>query len=346
MYGFIRFFLFFLDAERAHYTALLLFRVLLRVPFLKQIMSSYFAPSQSNSPVEAFGLTFKNPVGLAAGFDKNGDYMEIMSVLGFGFIEVGTITPRPQLGNPKPRLFRLKQDRAIINRMGFNNKGVDYLAGKLETDKPPGVIVGGNIGKNKDTPQEEAYKDYLICFQKLYDLVDYFAVNVSSPNTPGLRDLQEKEPLRRILDPLLAERETRSVFRPILLKIAPDLSENQLQDIVELVMELPVDGIIATNTTLSRSGLKSSSALLENIGPGGLSGDPVFNKSTDFCERIRHLSNQSIPIIGVGGISTPQMAMQKFAAGASLVQLYSGMIYAGPALIRKILKALRNAPSK
>ena len=287
---------------------------------------------------EVFGLKFKNPVGLAAGFDKNGDYIAELSNFGFGFIEVGTVTPLPQPGNDKPRMFRLPKDKALINRMGFNNKGVDVLARKLENINREGLIIGGNIGKNKNTPNEDAVNDYVKCFNRLFDVVDYFVVNVSSPNTPGLRELQEKEPLKHILNTLQNKNLKHGISRPILLKIAPDLTNEQLDDIVEIVQETKIAGVIATNTTISRDGLTSSESLKKELG--GLSGKPLTNLSTEVIRYLSQKSNQSFPIIGVGGIHSAKDAQEKLDAGAALVQLYTGFVYEGPGLVKRILKAL------
>lgn len=290
---------------------------------------------------ELFGLKFKNPIGLAAGFDKNAVLYNELSDFGFGFVEIGTLTPKPQEGNPKKRLFRLKEDHAIINRMGFNNKGVFEAVEKLK--KEHRVLIGGNIGKNKATPNNEAIKDYLICFDALFDHVDYFVVNVSSPNTPGLRELQDKEPLMALLNELqlenskLSERKN-TIRKPILLKIAPDLTDSQLFDIIEIVDATKIDGVIATNTTISRENLKSHALLIEEAG--GLSGAPLKNRSTEVIRFLAEKSNKSFPIIGVGGIHSAEDAIEKLEAGADLIQLWTGFVYEGPGLVKKINKAL------
>lgn len=309
-------------------------------PLGKTIIRGSFDVKIKGLEREVFGIKFKNPVGLAAGFDKNGEYVEPLSNLGFGFIEVGTVTPMPQPGNDKPRMFRLPVDEALINRMGFNNKGVDVMAERLRLlkDKHPDIVVGGNIGKNKTTPNESAVNDYLICFKKLFVVVDYFVVNVSSPNTPGLRALQEKEPLKQILNALQVENGKNELPKPILLKIAPDLTESQLDDIIEIVAETKIAGIIATNTTINRSGLTSAKNVSEEAG--GLSGKPVKCRSTEVIKYLSEKSNRAFPIIGVGGIHSAEDAKEKIAAGASLVQLYTGFIYEGPGLIKTICKAL------
>ena len=287
-----------------------------------------------------FGLTFENPVGLAAGFDKEGKYYQAMSSLGFGFIEVGTVTPKGQAGNPQPRLFRLPQDEGLINRMGFNNEGMDALVDRLKRKRPKNLIIGGNIGKNKVTPNENATEDYILCFEKLFPLVDYFVVNVSSPNTPNLRALQDKEPLTKLLSTLQDLNHKKDKPKPILLKIAPDLTDSQLDDIIDIVSDTKIEGIIATNTTISRADLNTSSSEIEAIGNGGLSGKPVKQRSTEVIRYLNKKSNGTLTIIGVGGISSPEDAIEKIEAGASLVQVYTGLIYEGPSLIKRINKAL------
>jgi dihydroorotate dehydrogenase len=286
-----------------------------------------------------FGLQFKNPVGLGAGFDKNAKWVDELATLGFGFIEIGTVTPKPQDGNPKPRLFRLVEDEAIINRMGFNNEGSASAAELLKLRKTD-VIIGGNIGKNKVTPNEDALSDYLLAFEDLHAYVDYFVVNVSSPNTPGLRELQDKEPLSRILNSLKDANSQKEIQRPILLKIAPDLTESQLDDIIEITLSTKIDGLIATNTTIERKPLTSSIEEIEAIGPGGLSGRPLKDKSTAVIKYLHEKSNGAFPIIGVGGIYTAADAIEKLDAGASLVQVYSGFIFEGPGLVKKICKGI------
>ena len=309
-------------------------------PFGKNILRGSFDISYKGLEREVFGLKFKNPVGLAAGFDKNGEYVEALSNLGFGFIEVGTVTPLPQPGNDKPRMFRLKEDSAIINRMGFNNKGVDVMAERLRLlkDTHPDIIVGGNIGKNKNTPNEDAVSDYIKCFDRLFDVVDYFVVNVSSPNTPGLRALQEKAPLMELLNTLQKRNLKNDISRPILLKIAPDLTNEQLDDIVEIVRDTKIAGVIATNTTIDRGGLYAGEKMKGEMG--GLSGKPLTQRSTEVIKYLADKSDRSFPIIGVGGIHSPADAKEKLAAGASLVQLYTGFIYEGPGLIKRICKSL------
>lgn len=286
---------------------------------------------------ELFGLKFPNPVGLAAGFDKDAKLFQELSNMGFGFIEIGTLTPKPQAGNPKKRLFRLKADQAIINRMGFNNEGVDVAVARLKENK--GVLIGGNIGKNKVTPNEEAVNDYRYCFEALYEYVDYFVVNVSSPNTPNLRALQDREPLTKLLLALKEANAKKSSPKPILLKIAPDLNEEQLMDIIAIVADTKIDGVIATNTTISREGLES----YNKKESGGLSGQPLSQRSTEVIRFLHKNSKGAFPIIGVGGIHSEADALEKLNAGASLIQLYTGFIYEGPGIVKRINKALLKA---
>lgn len=309
-------------------------------PMGKTILRSSFDVNIKGLEREVFGIKFRNPVGLAAGFDKNGEYVEALSNLGFGFIEVGTVTPLPQPGNDAPRMFRLQEDSAIINRMGFNNKGVDTLAERLRLlkAKDKSIVIGGNIGKNKNTPNEDAVSDYIKCFDRLFEVVDYFVVNVSSPNTPGLRELQEKAPLMNLLNTLQQRNLTHKVSRPILLKIAPDLTNEQLDDIVEIVLGTGIAGVIATNTTIDKKGLNSPAELTAEAG--GLSGKPLTTRSTEVIRYISTKSNKAFPIIGVGGIHSPQDAKDKLEAGASLVQLYTGFIYEGPGIVKRICKEL------
>jgi dihydroorotate dehydrogenase len=320
------FFLF--NPERAHYLAADLIRLALRIPGMSLLFKALFQVEDKRLERTVFGLHFPNPVGLAAGFDKNAMLIDEFAELGFGFIEVGTVTPKPQDGNPKPRLFRLLEDEAIINRMGFNNEGLAAMKSRLEKRRSK-VIVGGNLGKNKVTPNELADDDYCQGFEALYDVVDYFVVNVSSPNTPNLRALQEKEPLKQLLQTLNA---LKPVQKPILLKIAPDLSDDQLDDVIEIVLETHLAGVIATNTTLSREGLQSS----HKGEMGGLSGKPLTQRSTEVVAYLHQKSNGQFPIIGVGGIHSGADAIEKLKAGASLVQIYSGFIYEGPSLIKEI----------
>ena len=322
------------DPEKVHYFTFSLIRSLSKIPGFASISRSLYLVDDKRLETEVFGLKFKNPVGLAAGFDKDAKLYDELSNFGFGFIEIGTLTPVGQEGNPKKRLFRLKEDSAIINRMGFNNGGVKEAVERLKKNK--GVLIGGNIGKNKLTPNEDATSDYEICFEALFDYVDYFVVNVSSPNTPNLRELQEKEPLKQLLNTLQNKNLAKPKQKPILLKIAPDLTDSQLLDIIEIVNETKIAGVIATNTTLAREGLQS-----ENKSEmGGLSGKPLTSRSTEVIRFLSEKSNKSFPIIGVGGIHTAKDALEKLDAGASLVQLYTGFIYEGPALVKAINKEI------
>lgn len=338
MYQIIKQLLFLFDPEKIHHFVTSTIKTLNRFPFVSTILKNNYQYIDSKLEKQVLGLKFKNPVGLAAGFDKNGEFIEEFADFGFGFIEVGTVTPLPQEGNEKPRMFRLKADEALINRMGFNNNGVDALAKKLATVNRKGLIIGGNIGKNKNTPNENAVDDYVTCFEKLFDVVDYFVVNVSSPNTPNLRALQEKEPLKNILNTLQLLNHQKVKAKPILLKIAPDLSFEQLDDIIEIVQETQIAGVIASNTTLSREGLVSNPQLISKIG--GLSGKPLLHRSTEIIKYLSQKSNQSFTIIGVGGIHSAEDALEKIKAGASLIQIYTGFVYQGPGLVKQILKRL------
>ncbi len=327
------------DPEKAHYFAMRALSFILKIPFSETVTRALFELKDKKLEKTVFGLTFRNPVGLAAGFDKNAQWIDQLSCLGFGFIEIGTVTPKPQMGNPLPRLFRLKEDQALVNRMGFNNNGTAGAVENLKKRKS-GTIVGGNIGKNKITENFEAVYDYLKAFKDLYPHVDYFVVNVSSPNTPGLRDLQEKEPLTNLLKTLKRENGRQSKPKPILLKIAPDLTDSQLDDIIEIVKITDIAGVIATNTTISRDGLVSDPLEIEEAGTGGLSGKPLAARSTEVIRYLHEKSKGAFPIIGVGGIHSPEDALEKIAAGASLVQIYSGFIYEGPGLVKDICKKL------
>ncbi len=330
----IRPILFWFDPEKVHYFTFSLIRNLSKIPGFSSIFKNLYQVNDKRLEVEVFGLKFKNPVGLAAGFDKDAKLYRELSNFGFGFIEIGTLTPKPQEGNPKKRLFRLPKDNAIINRMGFNNGGVLDAVQRLKKNKD--VLIGGNIGKNKLTPNENAIEDYQICFDELYDYVDYFAVNVSSPNTPNLRELQEKEPLTKLLLALQNNKKQIIKNKPILLKIAPDLTDEQLLDIIDIVNQTKISGIIATNTTILRENLLSDN----KSEIGGLSGKPLTNRSTEVIRFLSEKSNKSFPIIGVGGIHTKEDALEKLEAGASLVQLYTGFIYEGPALVKAINKKI------
>jgi len=333
----IRNLLFLFDAEKVHHFTFSLLKIVFKIPFVESVVKARHIVKDKNLERNLFGLKFKNPIGLAAGFDKNAVLFDELSNFGFGFIEIGTVTPKAQEGNPKKRIFRLKKDRALINRMGFNNDGVDAIVKRLKNKKTD-ILIGGNIGKNKITPNENAVDDYIICFKALFNVVDYFVVNVSSPNTPNLRDLQEKKPLTDLLNSLQSENSLKKHRKPILLKIAPDLTENQLLDIIEIVKATKIDGVIATNTTLSREGLQS----LKKNEVGGLSGKPLTNRSTEVIRFLSEKSNKAFPIIGVGGIHSAQDALDKINAGADLVQLYTGFIYEGPKLVKEVNKALIN----
>lgn len=343
MYTLIRDLLFRFDAERVHYFSMNSLRNLCAVPGIRSILASSFQPKEI--PVQAFGLTFRNPVGLAAGFDKNAMYLDLMDMIGFGHVEIGTVTPLAQAGNDKPRLFRLPADKAIINRMGFNNDGMEAIVQRLRQWRKQyphsKMIVGGNIGKNKNTPNEEAWTDYVKCFRALHPYVDYFIVNVSSPNTPGLRELQEKPALEKIFQSLRAENTQLSKPLPLLLKIAPDLTNEQLDDICSLAVELKLDGLVATNTTISREQLSTQSVnRSQEIGAGGLSGKPVKERSTEVLDYLHKQTKGQITLIGSGGIFNADDAKQKLEKGATLVQVWTGFIYEGPYIVKNICKDL------
>jgi len=329
-------FLFLFDPEKIHNFTFCATKLLFKLPLIGFLIESRYKIDNTKLKRNLFGLTFDNPVGIAAGFDKNATHISEFEKFGFGFIEIGTVTPKPQKGNPKKRLFRLKEDNAIINRMGFNNDGVDKIKSRLKKDFK--VIIGGNIGKNKVTPNSEAKADYLICFKELYNHVDYFVINVSSPNTPGLRELQSRNFLNDLFIELNAIRSKENIKKPILIKISPDLSEKKIEEILEVINENNIDGIIATNTTIDFSNLKSKNK--KEIG--GLSGTPLFDKSNDVISFISKKTKGKLPIIGVGGISTPEQAVEKIKAGAHLIQLYTGIIYEGPGIVNKINKKLLN----
>jgi dihydroorotate dehydrogenase len=364
MYKILRSILFLFPPEWVHYFSMNLLKTLCRIGFVKKIIKSTFA-AKSNKPYNIFNIQFSNPVGLGAGFDKNARYLNELECLGFGFVEIGTVTPLRQAGNDKPRLFRLPKDKALVNRMGFNNDGVKVVADRLKnwresqesrvrslestaansrlTTKNSRLIIGGNIGKNKVTPNEDAWKDYEICFKELHPYVDYFVVNVSSPNTPGLRELQEKESLRKILSHLqminATLRQTQG-DKPILLKIAPDLTAGQIDDVIDLALEIKLDGLVATNTTINRSGLRTHGSQLTAIGAGGLSGLPLKQRSTEVVKYICDKTKGQIPVIASGGIFTGDDAKEKIDAGAALVQVWTGFIYEGPAIVKRICKSL------
>ncbi|MEO7802615.1 MAG: quinone-dependent dihydroorotate dehydrogenase [Ginsengibacter sp.] len=344
MYKMLRSILFWFDAEQVHYFSMNIFNALCKISILKRFFASQFDPGQSYAKT-VLGLHFKNPVGLGAGFDKNAKYLTALHCMGFGFVEIGTVTPIAQEGNPKPRLFRLPKDKALINRMGFNNDGASAISMRLKEwrlKNPGSLIIGGNIGKNKHTSNEDAWKDYEISFNTLFDQVDYFVVNVSSPNTPGLRALQQDDFLYRILNNLQQINAGKSQPKPILLKIAPDLTTDELNNIIQLIKRINLDGIIAANTTVSRAHLLTASAKVNAIGMGGLSGRPLQQISTQMIKTI-HEQLPQLTIIGSGGIGSAADADEKFYAGADLVQVWTGFIYEGPAVVKKILKASQTA---
>jgi dihydroorotate dehydrogenase len=331
------FFLF--PAETAHQLVFGILKVVSAIPFVPNLFRIFYTIENEKLEREVFGIKFPNPVGLAAGFDKDAKLYNELFNFGFGFVEIGTLTPKAQPGNEKPRLFRLPEDEALINRMGFNNGGVKEAVERLKT-KERNLIVGGNIGKNKNTPNEDAVSDYIFSFLTLFSYVDYFVVNVSSPNTPGLRSLQEKEPLTNILTQLMDVNRKQDKPKPILLKIAPDLTDSQLDDIIDIVKTTQIDGVIATNTTVSREKLNTNNVTVEKIGNGGLSGKPVKERSTEVIKYLVEKSGNAFPVIGVGGIHSAEDAIEKLNAGASLVQVYTGFIYEGPSLVKKINKQL------
>jgi dihydroorotate dehydrogenase len=376
MYNILLRLLFCFPTETIHHFTMNMMKLGCHISFIRKLIKAQCAPPNGALAKEVFGLHFKNPVGLAAGFDKNALYLTELEALGFGFVEIGTVTPKPQAGNDKPRLFRLPQDKALINRMGFNNDGVQVVARRLKewkerqleidnrqlaisnkqlavdnTDSPLTIhhsrlIIGGNIGKNKVTPNEDAWKDYELCFRALFDCVDYFVVNVSSPNTPGLRELQEKDSLRKILSHLQTINQQESGTdserkpKPLLLKIAPDLSWQQIDDVIDLAMEIKLDGLVASNTTISREQLQTGSDKVQSIGAGGLSGAPVRKRATEIVRYIHQKTNGQLPVIASGGIFTAEDASEKLQAGASLVQVWTGFIYEGPAIVKKICRGI------
>ena len=339
MYAIIRSFLFLFDPEKVHHFTAKAIHLVLAIPGMKWVWKKMYVLEDERLEKVVFGLKFKNPVGLGAGFDKDAKMFNDLAYCGFGFIEIGTITPIGQAGNEQPRLFRIKEDEGIINRMGFNNEGVEIAAERLKKKKTK-IIIGGNIGKNKLTANDNALSDYLITFRILFPVVDYFVVNVSSPNTPNLRDLQEKEPLMALLSELVKENNQHESPKPILLKIAPDLTDGQLDDIIEIVENSKIQGVIATNTTVSRKNLKTNPETIESFGAGGLSGKPLKNRSTEVIRYLAEKSNKAFPIIGIGGIHSEADALEKLDAGADLIQLYTGFIYEGPGLIKRINKAI------
>ncbi len=335
----IRPILFLFDPEKIHHFTFSFLKLFGSFPFAKNLLSAFYSSDHPKLERELFGIKFKNPIGLAAGFDKDAKLIDELACLGFGFIEIGTLTPKPQAGNDKPRLFRLPDDQALINRMGFNNQGVLTAVERLKKRKSK-IIVGGNIGKNKTTPNDKAVDDYNYCFEALYPYVDYFVVNVSSPNTPGLRELQEKEPLKNLMQHVKNLSALKEKPKPILLKISPDLSTSQLDDIIEILLQTKTDGVIATNTTISREGLVTSTEAISKIGNGGLSGKPMAKKSTVVISYLRSKLGKNYPIIGVGGIMSAEEALEKINAGADLIQVYTGFIYEGPSFMKHICKKL------
>lgn len=340
----IRPILFKFDPEKVHHFTFSFLKFLFKIPLVGSIVKSQFSIEEKKLEQNLFGLKFKNPVGLAAGFDKNAVLFNELANFGFGFIEIGTVTPKPQEGYPKKRLFRLLDDSGVINRMGFNNNGVDVAVEQLKKNKGK-VIIGGNIGKNTQTVSEKYTEDYLTCFKALYAYVDYFVLNVSCPNVGSMDKLQDKGYLLELISAVQNENEKiavteRSRSKPILLKIAPDLNDNQLDEIIEIVAETKIEGVIASNTSTNREGLNTSNERLNTIGNGGLSGKPISDRSTKVIKYLSDKSNKAFPIIGVGGIHSAQDAMDKLDAGASLVQIYTGFIYEGPSLIKKINKAI------
>ncbi|PQJ12377.1 dihydroorotate dehydrogenase (quinone) [Flavipsychrobacter stenotrophus] len=339
MYKLIRSILFKVDPETVHTWVMGRLKMAYNMPMMRRWMIKRYAVDEPSLSQTLWGITFPNPVGLAAGFDKNAEYIDPLACLGFGFIEVGTVTPRGQGGNAKPRMFRLPADGALINRMGFNNKGANSAGPRIKRRKE-NVVIGGNIGKNKETPNERADDDYEQCFEFLYKAVDYFVVNVSSPNTPGLRALQEKQPLTNLLMKLQKMNYELGEGKPILLKIAPDLTNEQLDDIIDIVRTTKLHGIVATNTTINREGLHTATSVVEGFGAGGLSGLPLKQRSTEVVRYISERSNGQIPIIAVGGIFTAEDAIEKLEAGASLVQVYTGFIYQGPSIAKDICEGL------
>lgn len=347
LYSLLRDILFKFDPEAVHHFSMNQLKLICSSTIGKQIISANFTPKKTVLKKNVFGLTFNNPIGLGAGFDKNAMYLNELEALGFGFVEIGTVTPKAQAGNDKPRLFRLPKDKALINRMGFNNDGVDVVKRRLGNwfDSQLSMIdnrliVGGNIGKNKVTANEDAWKDYEICFTELFDYADYFVVNVSSPNTPGLRELQEKASLQKILSQLQNINQGKAKPKPLLLKIAPDLTKEQLDDIVSLAIEVNLAGLVATNTTISRENLITNAQEIEAIGAGGLSGKPVTNRSTEVVSYLHQQTSGKVPIIASGGIFTGSDAKEKLASGASLLQVWTGFVYEGPSIVKKICKEL------
>lgn len=335
MYSIIKSILFIFSPEAAHEIAMRSSQILLNLPIIGKWIEKSIQPPKTK-PVIVSGITFPNPIGLAAGFDKDAKWLDLLKRLGFGYVEVGTVTPKPQAGNPRPRLFRLPEDNALINRMGFNNEGVDAMVERLKK-RPKGLIVGGNIGKNKITPNEEAINDYIYCFEAIYDYVDYIVVNISSPNTPGLRELQEEKFITELFAELQERRLQKSKWKPIYLKISPDFQQSAVKELIQIIKKANVDGVIATNTTISRDNLLTDTKTIEKIGPGGLSGSPLLDQSNTILSFLGMELGGDIPLIGVGGIFTKEDYEEKISRGASLVQIYTGFIYVGPRIVRKLL---------
>lgn len=331
--------LFLFPPEKAHHLVFSMLKMAFKIPGVKTFIKSLYSTGKQGTQVAIGNLKFNSRVGLAAGFDKDAYCFDELAAFGFGFIEIGTVTPRAQPGNPKPRLFRLPADEALINRMGFNNEGVDAVVERLKNRKSD-VIIGGNIGKNKDTANEDALSDYLICFEKLFDVVDYFVINVSSPNTPGLRALQEKEPLTKLLNGIQQKNKSYRNPKPVFLKIAPDLTYEQIDEVAVLVEETNLNGLIVSNTTISRENLKADADEVKNLGAGGLSGKPLQSRSTEIIRYLTQSKKVKFDIIGVGGIHSASDAIEKIEAGAKLVQLFTGFIYEGPGLVKKINRAM------
>jgi dihydroorotate dehydrogenase len=340
MYVIIRFLLFLFPAEKAHDIVVALIKSVKYIPFLPWVLRKILSVKHKSLEREVFGLTFRNPIGFAAGFDKNAEIFDILGNFGFSFVEIGTVTPKSQSGNPKPRSFRLKKDNALINRMGFNNDGLATIIKRLRETHVRKVIVGGNIGKNTEVPNSDAISDYLKAFKGLYDYVDYFTVNVSCPNIANLSQLQNKANLELLLKSLVNERKYMDVYKPVLVKISPDLSFEQIDDTLYIIRETGIDGVVATNTTTSREGLKTPYKEIKEIGTGGLSGQPLFKRSLEIVSYIHEQTSGKLPIIAVGGIMTVADALSMLNAGATLIQLYTGYIYRGPSFVKKILKSL------
>lgn len=341
MYRLVRNLLFLLDAESAHYLALNSLRFFSRIPFVPVLLRTFFMPKIKSKPIQLFGLSFPHRVGLAAGFDKNAEFIDALSHLGFAFIEIGAVTPLAQAGNPKPRLFRLKKNQALINRMGFNNMGVQNAIKNLKKRKS-NIIIGANIGKNTDTPNQRANDDYILLFKELHDYVDYFTVNVSCPNIKNLKELQDKDSLLDLLSQLTLINAQKPKPKPILLKISPDLSWEQLDDTLNIINLTKIDGIVAVNTTATRNNLSYPNSKIQKIGAGGLSGTPLKNRATEIIRYIHQKTNGQLPIIGVGGIMSKEDAQEKLDAGASLIQIYTGFVYQGPGLIKNITSLIAN----